>query len=252
MPEGTTAQGPGSRSAMFLLGATLALGFAWSAYMISTAMVRMKQSDVIYVKGTAETTVKSDWADWGGSLTVRSADLKTGYEALEKHREAVRQFLNKSLKPEEFAFSAVEIKEERKKNAEGNETNAIENYVLTQEFSAASADVLLVEKLSRTVTDLIKEGIEVSSQKPRYIYKGIDKLKLDLLGKATSNAYDRARLLAGKGGGEVGSLASASQGVFQITPVNSTDVSGGGIYDTSTIEKSVRAVVTLEFRVKKK
>ena len=44
---------------------------------------------------------------------------------------------------------------------------------------------------------------------------------------------------------------SASQGVFQITPVNSTDVSDTGCYDTTSIDKSVKCVVTLNFQVGK-
>jgi len=69
--------------------------------------------------------------------------------------------------------------------------------------------------------------------------------------QATQNAYNRAGILAKNSKGSVGALSSASQGVFQITPVNSTDVSDEGQYDTSTIDKVVKAVVTLEFHVEK-
>jgi hypothetical protein len=54
-----------------------------------------------------------------------------------------------------------------------------------------------------------------------------------------------------RSGGKVGGLSSASQGVFQITAVNSTDTSDYGVYDTSTIEKSVKCVVTVEFKIAK-
>ncbi|HOX07189.1 MAG TPA: SIMPL domain-containing protein [Planctomycetota bacterium] len=247
-----TASGAGhNRLAMFLLGATLALGFALSAYMVAGALVRMRQADTIRVKGTAQTNVTSDLAEWGGNFTVRSPELKAGYETLEKHREAVRQFLAKRLRPEEFSFFAVDISQERKKDENGNDTGVIENYVLKQGFGVSSANVGLIKELSRSITDLIRDGIEISSGRPEYTYSGIEKLKLDLLGQATRNAHERARLLADNGGGRVGSLASASQGIFQITSANSTDVSDSGTYDTSTIEKTVRAVVTLEFHVSK-
>jgi len=51
--------------------------------------------------------------------------------------------------------------------------------------------------------------------------------------------------------GIVGPLISADQGVIQIVPVNSTEVSGEGIYDTRTVVKTIKAVVTLEFAVSK-
>jgi hypothetical protein len=38
-------------------------------------------------------------------------------------------------------------------------------------------------------------------------------------------------------------------GVFQITPITSTDVSDWGINDTSSLEKKVMAVVTASFAI---
>jgi hypothetical protein len=75
-------------------------------------------------------------------------------------------------------------------------------------------------------------------------------LKIQLLGEATKNARMRAEELASNSGSQVGELKYASQGVFQITPVNSTDVSDYGIYDTFTIDKSINAVVTIEYSIK--
>ena len=43
-------------------------------------------------------------------------------------------------------------------------------------------------------------------------------------------------------------VISASQRIFQITKPKSTQTSSWGMYDISSIEKKVRAVVTMEFR----
>ena len=45
-------------------------------------------------------------------------------------------------------------------------------------------------------------------------------------------------------------MNSAKMGVFQIVPVDSTDVSDYGINDTSSKEKKVIATVTATFTVK--
>ncbi|MDD4879214.1 MAG: SIMPL domain-containing protein, partial [Candidatus Omnitrophica bacterium] len=42
---------------------------------------------------------------------------------------------------------------------------------------------------------------------------------------------------------------SADMGVFQITPVNSTEVSDWGSNDTSSLEKKVFAVVHADFAI---
>jgi hypothetical protein len=39
-------------------------------------------------------------------------------------------------------------------------------------------------------------------------------------------------------------------GVYQITPVDSTNVSDMGVNDTSTIDKKVTAVANVTFRIK--
>ena len=48
----------------------------------------------------------------------------------------------------------------------------------------------------------------------------------------------------------VGKIESVKMGVFQITPVDSTDVSDMGINDTSTIEKKITAVANVVFQIK--
>jgi len=73
--------------------------------------------------------------------------------------------------------------------------------------------------------------------------------KLELLAKATDDAYRWAVVLAENSRGRVGALISAWQGVLQITARYSTDTSGYGVYDTATIEKTAKAVVTLEYAI---
>lgn len=64
------------------------------------------------------------------------------------------------------------------------------------------------------------------------------------------NALARAKQIASSTGSSVGALKSASKGVFQITPVNSTNVSDYGTYDTSLIDETVKAVITVRYFVK--
>ena len=48
----------------------------------------------------------------------------------------------------------------------------------------------------------------------------------------------------------VGKIQAVRMGVYQITPVDSTNVSDMGINDTSTIDKKVTAVANVTFRIK--
>jgi uncharacterized protein len=242
-----------SKMASFLLGATLALGIALSAYMISTAIVKIRQENLIRVKGYAQRQIKSDVGLWRGELTARAPELSTSYAGMNASREKTRELIENLGfdKESTIDFLPINIDIKYKLDEEGNRTDTVSSYVLTQTIEIQSHQIDKIETISRKASDLISEGIEFRSQHPIYTASGIEKIKLDLLSEATKNAYERARSLAENSGGKVGALNSASQGVFQITPLNSTDVSDSGEYDTSTIDKIVKAVVTFEFRVEK-
>ena len=66
---------------------------------------------------------------------------------------------------------------------------------------------------------------------------------------AAKDAKERAERIAQSTGNSIGAVRSAKMGVLQITAADSTDVSDYGVYDTSTIEKDMTAVVNVSFAV---
>jgi hypothetical protein len=110
--------------------------------------------------------------------------------------------------------------------------------------------VKLTQEIANQSTSLIQNGVEIASQPPQYYYTKLNDLKLVMLGEATKDAKARAEMIAKNSGSQVGTLKSAQQGVFQITSTNSTDVSDYGEYDLSSIVKTIKAVVTVDFFVK--
>ena len=73
---------------------------------------------------------------------------------------------------------------------------------------------------------------------------------VDLLKDATKDAKDRATGMLKATHNRPGKIQSVKMGVFQITPVDSTNVSDMGINDTSSIDKKVTAVANVVFRIK--
>jgi hypothetical protein len=237
---------------LLLLGAALALGLVISAAIGAAALTRIKLShQTIEVKGYAEKLVTSDWAVWTGTFSVRAPALADGYRTLSDQRERVLAFLvSLGLAAKDVAMDPVDVVAEHPRDKDGNETDEVTGYRLTQGLSVSTGDVSLVDRVSRGSSALLAEGIGFESRAPEYYCTTLDDLKLAMLGQATKNARQRAEKLASGSGGRIGALASASQGVFQITPVRSTEVSGSGIYDTTTIEKAVKAVVTVEYSLR--
>ena len=74
-------------------------------------------------------------------------------------------------------------------------------------------------------------------------------LKIQILREATMDAKKRAEEIASSSGNKIGVIRTAKMGVFQITPVNSYDVSDYGSNDTSSLEKKVNAVVKADFSI---
>lgn len=233
------------------LGAALAVGMVISAWLVSSTVRTVKLSNqTIMVKGFAQKEVKSDIVVWSGRFTSRDTDLVAAYSKLERDLKVVMDYLSKSGVPrEETDVSAVSTNIQYRKTSQGYDTNEIEQYVLEQTVSVRSVNVDLVSGLSRDSTILIRDGIEFFSYPPEYYYSKIEDMKIQLLGEATQNARLRAEQLAVNSGGKVGSLRAASQGVFQITPLYSTDVDDWGRYDTTTIDKAVKAVVTIQYSI---
>ena len=124
-------------------------------------------------------------------------------------------------------------------------------YTLSQVVQIDSKAVEQVEKISREVTELLNRGIQLYSMPPRYYYTKLDDLKIEMISRATENARIRAEKIASNSGAGLGELMSARMGIFQITGQNSNeDYSWGGVYNTSSKEKTASITMKLSYEVK--
>jgi uncharacterized protein len=237
---------------LLLLGLALAAGLVIAAAVVGNSLERIKLAgDKITVKGYAEEKVVSDAGTWRATVTVRSADLQSGYRALEADAARVLKLLG-SLTGESanVATSPVNSRPQYEIGPGGVQTGRITGYELDRNFELSSGDVALIGQVAAQASSLISEGVNINSWPPQYFYNDLNAVKVRLIGAATRDAQQRAEQFAsGSGGVTVGPLRSASQGVFQITRPNSTETADYGSYDTGTVEKVVKAVVTVEYSV---
>lgn len=236
---------------IFLLGATLAFAVLGASDQVGRAVRTMKQDNVIRVKGVAEVDITSDRATWWGTVRARAATLPAAYEELAKATDALQAYVvSRGIPADTITIASVDIAREMKRDEHGVSTNEVERYVLRRQLGFGSPNVQVVREIANGATALIKDGVEVESQAPAYTVSTLEKTKLELLEKATANAYERAKVLARGSESAVGGLVSAAQGVYQIVARGSTDSSDYGEYNTSHIDKTARVVVTLEYAVK--
>jgi len=230
-----------------IAGATIASSVIFSKGFLSVTKFMREQ---ITVTGSAQKEIKSDYAVWTGSFSRREVDMASAYQKLEADLVTVKKYLQKKgLKEEEILTSQIATETIYAKNGRGNNTNVIEGYKLTQSVEVRSRDVYKIARISRESTELINSGIEFYSGSPDYSYTKLDELKVEMLAKATENAKVRAENMVKATGNKTGFMRSAKMGVFQITPVNSTEVADWGMNDTTSLEKKVTAVVTASFSI---
>lgn len=239
-------------SGLFMLGLMLALGLVISSFVLAGALKDIKRSgQTITVKGFAEKNISADLAIWRGSFALSSPNMIEAYEKIQQDLEKTVKYLESAgFKRSDIEVSSIETRMINRLNDKGYSTNIIDGYTLVQSFSIKSNNVDLIDKVSKESTVLIKEGIALSSEQPEYYYTKINDMKISMLGEAAQDAKVRAEQLAENSGNEVGPLKSAAQGVFQITPAFSTDISDYGMNDVSSREKSIKAVVTMEYIIK--
>lgn len=215
---------------------------------------RFHSNETIAVTGLAEKNFISDLIVWEGSFSRRSMDLKTAYASLKQDELTIKQFLlTKGVNEKEIIFSSVQINKEftTKTDANGREiSQEFAGYNLTETVRVESTDVNKIEKISREATDIIQSGIEFNSSAPSYYYSKLADIKIDLLGKASNDARQRAETIAKNSGSVLGKLKKANMGVFQIKGKNTNeDYSYGGVFNTSDKIKTGSITIKMEFAV---
>ena len=227
-----------------------------------------REPKTITVTGSAKKAIVSDLVTWSGTITAKDTNLVHAYNALKASSDKVGDYLLKQGIPaSEITFSAIETTRRFHQEiilpaqpAAGTQggpaaptvmtTDKVESYTLAQSVSLESHDMTRVPGVSRTITSLMKDGVEIDSRPPGYLYTKLSELKIDMLAEATKDATARAQQIVNNANGTLGKLVEAKMGVMQINPKNVSAVSDTGNNDTTSYEKEITAIVTVRFIVK--
>lgn len=236
---------------LFNIGSALALGMVVSSLIIGWAYTGAKKGDdAITVTGSAKKRISSDLVLWSAGVSAEAPSLTDAYKKLSGDLPRIKEYLlSKGIPEDQMTISSITTTQRKSRDSDGNETSEIIGYALTQSIEVRSNDVARIGQIAREATELMNQGILIESGSPRYYYTQIGDLKIEMLGEAAKDAKERAERIASSTGNSIGSVRSAKMGVLQITAADSTDVSDYGVFDTSTIEKDMTAVVNVSFAV---
>ena len=227
------------------LAVILALGLV-IAVKVGTGNV---SKDSISVTGSAYQIVQSDSGRLEIEINARKPDKQSAYNAVKAQLPLVLKYLeDKGIK--DIEVKAASGYNSYKYTPSGNMTNEIAYFNLSQLVIIKSDDVQKIKEISTDIQQLLDKGIDINVRSPEYFYSKLGDLKVKLLQDATTDAKDRATAMLKATHNKPGKIQSVRMGVFQITPVDSTNVSDMGINDTTTVEKKVTAVANVVFRIK--
>lgn len=247
-----------------ILGGSLIIVSIIVGYVIY--YVKTYDNAVITVTGVAQKEVKSDVVKWRSNFSRQigpaSSDLESGSAQMKNDLNAILSyFTSNGVATSDVSMDPMSV-DPIYETANGTYSGkfygggvggTLTGYNLTQSILVESDNVDGITKLAQDAPQyLIGKGIVFSSQNPEYYIKNstLDSLRSQMLSDALGNAKSRADSITEGVGASVGNLRSSSIGVTQITPVNSTEVSDYGTYDTTSIQKLLTYLVHTTFTLK--
>jgi len=240
-------------------GLFFGVAFVIATYVAASTWERVRTRPperTIQVTGSAKKRIRSDQIGWSAEVAVQNQDRTIAYQELSGHMKAVLAYLSAhGVQEAEMRVGFVTVREvwDTETVRTGDERiqrKVFRGYRLSQNVTVNSRDVEKVEKVSRGVTELLAQGVPVSSSEPQYYYTGLQDLKIEMLAEAARDARSRAEsILAKAGGAQIARLRYADMGVININPANSTETSWEGNNDTTSLDKDILTIVHVTFEL---
>ena len=242
----------GNSLGLLLLGVALAAGMVFSTMVASETVLRVKrQNEFVEVKGFAATEITSDWSTWKATYTARGESLASAYARLDRDRAVVTELLEDQGGS---ARGAGDLPgDDRGPLPPGRRGTTLEPDRGLRAAPGGLRD-LQCGRSHRTARELGPRSSWAAASRSSRSGRSTSTARSTTSRPssstaATENARDRAKTLASNSKQDIGRLVGARQGVFQITPPHSTEVSNWGRNDTSTKLKSVKATVTVRYAI---
>jgi hypothetical protein len=207
-----------------------------------------RSSDGITVTGSAKISATADNAVWVLNVNLSAPAVSTAVKKVDSDVAALSEYLIKAGIPSDALTLGAVSTYANEEFSNGNATGRILSYRANREVTVRSKDVELISKLSQGIGTLLATGINVNNYGPAYYISNLPELRPQLMAEAMKDAKVRAEALTKAVGGDIGALVNVKAGPIQITTPDSTMTADYGAYDTSTIEKTVTATVSVTFK----
>lgn len=213
--------------------------------------ISQRNSDGITVTGSARVEAVADKASWTVTVQEIAAQPSEGIGRVNSGVDAVQKYLTSGgVSADSVTLGGLNsFANEEYQN--GNPTGRIASYRIYRDVTVRSTDVEAIDRLSKNIGTLIEEGFSVNSNPPAYYISNLPELRPKLLENAMKDARTRAEAITKASTGSVGAPKTVRSGPIQVTARDSINAEDFGAYDTTTIEKTVTATVSVFFAIAK-
>lgn len=245
-----------SSTSNMVAAVVLALGLMGGAWALGSQFGKLRDAGVITVKGLAEAEYQASLGTWRVGVNAWGADYATAMQHNQKQFAVLHKFLKEQgFEIDEFKTEEMDVSPhtEYYTDDKGERQSRENGFDASRDFVVSTKDLAKLKKAQSAILQLRAQNDTITFGSPRYYLEDLETIKRTLISKATQDAFVRAEEFAKTGKMKVGAMQSASQGSFDIQSASpsseDSDSSYGGSYDTSTVDKRVRLVVTIQYRI---
>ena len=227
----------------------LAFGTGYGLSLVGQGLAA-RAGNSVTVTGQARTSASADNSVWMLSAQETSPSAAAAVAKVEKSVQALTKYLIAGGLPAIGIQSGGVNTSAINEYVNGNLTGRVLSYQANQNVTVRSLDVNLINSLSNGIGTLLQTGVNINNLGPQFYVSDLALLRPRLLAEAMKDAKARGISMTNAVGSKLGGVIAVSSGPVQVTSPDSVDTSGGGMYDTSTIPKTVTVTVSVSFKVK--
>lgn len=217
------------------------VGILGASFLLGSQIASIKTADrTVQVRGAAEVPVVADLATWALNVTASGDDLPAVQRQLNADLGKIRAFLGK------YGVTTGEIE-----NASLNVNDAAANQYSQQRgprfnvsggVTVRTTNLDGVRQAKNALGDLVASGVILTnSYGPNYSFTKLNEAKLDLVSRATGEAYKAAAQFAKDSGAKVGGIRRARQGSVEVLGRDSF------LGESEQVNKVLRVVTTVDY-----
>jgi len=228
-----------------LFGGLLAVGLIGAGVAVGQGVINARTGERgVTVRGVAERNVKADLAVLPLKFTASGEVLSEVQARIDGDLAIVRQFLTSQGYPA-ATVSLGQLSVADTRSREWGSNNNGPRFILSQTVVVRTNDVDRVQQTTRALNELVRQGVVLQDfNGPTYVFTKLNDVRPAMIAEATASARTGAEQFAKDSRTPLGPIRQATQGSFEIL---ARDEIGD---ETTSLDKKVRVVTTVSYRLK--